>query len=103
MPRTRPPSGGVALNLTLYLYSERHTVKAHNLAADARVLVHPESAEDVLIVRDTAEDLGTPAQVPEVAAALSAKYTMPDDQQYLPAADPDFDVVCAIRPQSAMT
>jgi hypothetical protein len=91
MPSGAPhaaPVWGIALNLTLYLYSERRTVKAHNLAADARVLVHAESAEDVLIVRDTAEDLGTSAQVPEVAAALSAKYTMPDDQQYLPAADP---------------
>jgi hypothetical protein len=40
--------------------------------------------------------------VPEVAAALSAKYTGESDQQYLPDADPDFDVVYAIRPQSAM-
>jgi len=37
-----------------------------------------------------------------VAAALSEKYTSPGDQQYLPDADPDFDVVYAISPQSAM-
>jgi hypothetical protein len=87
---------------TLYLYSERRTVKARNLAADPRVVVHLESGEDVVIVRGTAEDLGTPADMPEVVAALSAKYTGEGDQQYLPDADPDFDVVYAIRPQSAM-
>jgi hypothetical protein len=87
---------------TLYLYSERRTVKARNLAADPRMVVHLESGEDVVIVRGTAEDLGTPADMPEVVAAMSAKYTGEGDQQYLPDADPDFDVVYAIWPQSAM-
>jgi hypothetical protein len=87
---------------TLYLYSERSTVKARNLAADPRVVIHLESAEDVLIVRGTAEDLGTPAMVPSVVAALAAKYARPEDRQYLPDADPDFDVVYAFRPRSAM-
>jgi len=96
------PVWGVVINHTLYLYSERRTVKARNLAADPRVVVHLESAEDVVIVRGTAEDLGTPAQVPEISAALSEKYTGAGDRQYLPDADPDFDVVYAIRPQSAM-
>jgi len=80
------------------LYSERRTVKARNLAADPRVVVHLESGEDVVIVRGTAEDLGVPAGVPEVVAALSSKYTGEGDRQYLPDADPDFDVVYAIRP-----
>ena len=90
------------MNHALYLYSERGTIKARNLAADPRVVVHLESAEDVVIVRGTAEDLGTPAQVPEVVTALSAKYTGEQDQQYLPDADPDFDIIYAITPQSAM-
>jgi hypothetical protein len=105
MPSGAPhaaPVWGVVTNHTLYLYSERRTVKARNLAADPRVVVHLESAEDVLIVRGTAEDLGTPAQVPEVVAALSVKYTGPEDRPYLPDADPGFDVVYALRPQSAM-
>ena len=87
---------------TLHLYSERRTAKARNIAADPRVVVHLESADDVLIVRGTAEDLGTPADVPEVVAALAAKYTHPADRPYLPDADPDFDVVYAIRPHTAM-
>ena len=91
-----------ALRRVLYLYSERRTVKARNLAADPRVVVHLESADDVVLVRGTAEDLGTPAQVPEVVAGLSAKYTGEGDRRYLPDADPAFDVVYAISPQSAM-
>jgi pyridoxamine 5'-phosphate oxidase-like protein len=96
------PVWGVLTGQSLYLYSERRTVKARNLAADSRLLVHLESAEDVLIVRGTAEDLGTPAQVPDVVAALAAKYTGEDDRQYLPDADPGFDVVYAVRAQSAI-
>jgi PPOX class probable F420-dependent enzyme len=96
------PVWGVVTGETLYLYSERGTVKARNLAADPRVVVHLESGEDVLVVRGIAEDLGTPSDVPAVVAALAAKYTRPGDQQYLPSADPDFDVVYAIRPRSAM-
>jgi Pyridoxamine 5'-phosphate oxidase len=96
------PVWGVVINHVLYLYSERRTVKARNLAADPRVVVHLESADDVVLVRATAEDLGTPAQVPEVVAGLSAKYTGEGDRRYLPDADPAFDVVYAISPQSAM-
>jgi hypothetical protein len=35
-------------------------------------------------------------------AALAAKYTRPLDRQYLPDADPGFDVVYAVEPASAM-
>ena len=87
---------------TLYLYSERRTVKARNLAADPGVVVHLESGEDVVIVRAQPRTRGAPATVPEVVAALSAKDTGEGDQQYLPDADPDFDVIYAIKPQSAM-
>jgi Pyridoxamine 5'-phosphate oxidase len=96
------PVWGVVINHVLYLYSERRTVKARNLAADPRVVVHLESADDVVLVRGTAEDLGTPAQVPKVVAGLSAKYTGEGDRRYLPDADPALDVVYAISPQSAM-
>ncbi len=97
------PVWGVVVDEVLYFYSERRTLKARNLAADPRVVVHLDNADDVVIVRGTAEDLGTPAQVPEVVAGLSAKYTSPEDRQYLPESDPAFDVVYAVRPRSAMT
>jgi Pyridoxamine 5'-phosphate oxidase len=96
------PVWGVVIGETLYLYSERSTVKARNLALDPRVVIHLESGEDVLIVRGVAEDLGPPAEVPSVVAALAAKYTRPEDRPYLPDADPAFDVVYALRPRSAM-
>lgn len=50
----RPAYGswvGSAGRGTLYLYSERRTVKARSLAADPRLVVHLESGEDVLTVR----------------------------------------------------
>ena len=87
---------------TLHLYSERRTVKARNLAVDPRVVLHLESGEDVLIVHGAVEDLGPPAQVPSVVAALAAKYARPQDRRYLPDADPGFDVVYALRPRSAL-
>jgi Pyridoxamine 5'-phosphate oxidase len=49
---------------TRYLYNERHTIKARNLATDPRDVVHLESGEDVVIVRGTAADLGAPARSP---------------------------------------
>jgi nitroimidazol reductase NimA-like FMN-containing flavoprotein (pyridoxamine 5'-phosphate oxidase superfamily) len=97
------PVWGAVTGETLYLYSERGTVKARNLACDPRVLVHLSDAEDVLIVRGTAQDVGRPAEHPVVLAALAAKYSDPADRQYLPDADPAFDVVYAVRPRSAMT
>ncbi len=96
------PVWGVVIEDTLYLYSERRTRKARNLAADPRLVVHLESGDDVVIVHGTAEDLGDPAQVPDVVTALAAKYASPADRRYLPDADPYFDVVYAVRPASAM-
>jgi PPOX class probable F420-dependent enzyme len=96
------PVWGAVIDHTLYLYSERNTRKARNLAADPRLVVHLESGDDVVIVRGTAADVGYPAQVPGVVAALAAKYTSPADRQYLPDADPAVDVVYAVTPQSAM-
>jgi hypothetical protein len=37
-----------------------------------------------------------------VVTALAGKYSSPADRPYLPDADPDFDVVYAIRPHTAM-
>jgi hypothetical protein len=96
------PVWGVVTGQTLYLYSERSTVKARNLAVDPRVVVHLGSGEDVLIVHGTAEDVGAPAMVPSVVAAFAAKYTDAEDQQYLPDRDPEVEVVYALRPRAAM-
>ena len=96
------PVWGVVVDDVLYIYSERSTLKARNLAVDARVAVHLESAEDVVIVHGEVEDLGAPADSSRVVAALALKYPDPADAQYLPSDDPAFDVLWAIRPRRAM-
>jgi hypothetical protein len=96
------PVWGVVMGDDLHLYSERRTAKARHAAADPRVVVHLESAEDVVIVHGLLEDAGFPGDNPEVVAALDAKYSDPADAPYLPSADPDFDVVWVLRPQRAL-
>jgi general stress protein 26 len=97
------PVWGAVVDQDLYLYSERSTVKARNLAANARVVVHLENAEDVVIVHGRVEDLGHPSATSAVVTALAAKYPHPDDAQYLPSEDPGFDVLYLLRPHRAMT
>jgi PPOX class probable F420-dependent enzyme len=96
------PVWGVVVEENLFVYTERSTVKAGNLAANPRVVVHLESAEDVVIVHGRAEDLGHPSETGDVVAALAAKYPDPGDAQYLPSEDPDFDVLYVIRPERAL-
>ena len=96
------PVWGAVLDDVFYIFSERSTVKARNIAADPRVIVHLESGEEVLIVRGTVDDVGGPAGLPRVLAAFAVKYTGPDDHQYLPGVDQAVDVIYAIRPRSAM-
>lgn len=96
------PVWGVVLDDALYLYSERRTAKARNVGADPRVVVHLENAEDVVIVHGVLEDLGRPGARADVLQALSAKYSSPEDAQYLPTTDPDFDVLWCLRPLKAL-
>lgn len=96
------PVWGVVVDDVLYLYTERHSVKAHNLANDPRVVLHLESGEDVVIVHGEVADLGKPQEHPEVMAALDAKYPRPEDAQYLPSADDAFDALYAVRPHRAL-
>jgi hypothetical protein len=77
------PVWGVVVGDRFYIYSERSTVKARNLARDGRVVVHLESSE--------------------VVEALDDKYDRPDERQYLPSADGSFDVLYRLRPRKALT
>jgi general stress protein 26 len=96
------PVWGVMVDGTLFLYSLRRTAKARNIARDHRVVVHLESADDVVIVHGTLRDLGRPADRPDVLIALDAKYDSPQDAPYLPSSDPSFDVLWALAPIRAM-
>ncbi len=96
------PVWAVVLADRVYLYSMRSTVKARNLARDPRALLHLESGADVVIVHGTLNDLGHPAQTPQVVAAFAAKYDHLDEQPYLPSNDPMFDVLYVLRPGRAL-
>lgn len=96
------PVWGAVVSHDLYLFSERRTAKARYVAANPQVVVHLESAENVVIVNGLLEDVGLPQEHPEVLQALEAKYSSPEDARYLPTADPAFDVLWRLRPRRAM-
>ncbi len=96
------PVWGALVTDDLYLYSARATVKARHMAANPEVVVHLESAEDVVIVNGAVEDVGLPQAHADVLAALEAKYTAPEDVGYLPSTDASFDVMWRLRPHRAM-
>jgi PPOX class probable F420-dependent enzyme len=96
------PVWGAVVDEHLHLFSERHTVKARNVAANPRVAIHLESAEDVVIVRGLLEDLGLPQDHGDVLEALQRKYSAREDAEYLPTADPDFDVLWRLQPRRAL-
>ena len=95
------PVWGAVVGEVLYFYTEDGTVKARNLAADPRVVVHSESGDAVLIVRGTARPVGRPAAHPALVEAFAAKYTAPGDPQYLPAAGDQVNVFYAVSPTGA--
>lgn len=96
------PVWTASVDEVLYVFGERRSVKFRNLAANFRVVVNLESGDEVVIVRGSAYDVGAPAQVPDVVAAFAAKYTEPDDEQWLPEVDPSVDLVARIEPSVAL-
>jgi nitroimidazol reductase NimA-like FMN-containing flavoprotein (pyridoxamine 5'-phosphate oxidase superfamily) len=96
------PVWGAVVDDELYFFSERRTLKARHIAANPGVAVHLENAEDVVIVRGRLDDVGVPQGHDEILAALRVKYATPEDAQYLPSDDPDFDVLWRLVPERAL-
>lgn len=83
-PDGRPhamPVWGVWLDETLFFSTGDGSVKARNLAADPRLVVHLESGDEAVILEGTAERPALDAALRDrVAGAYAAKYAMkPDD------------------------
>jgi hypothetical protein len=98
------PTWGVVVDGVPHIFGAADSRRNRDLAADPRAVVHLESGEDVLIVRGTFVDVGSPEDNPDVCAAYRAKYAEPDDPQYLPDADPEADVHFArLEPARALT
>ncbi len=96
------PIWGAVVGEVWHFYTERTTVKARNLAADPRVVVHVGDGEDALIVHGQVRDLGHPGEHRDVVDAFATKYTRPTDLGFLPLADPSFDVLYALSPARAL-
>jgi hypothetical protein len=96
------PVWGAVVDEVLHLYSERSTVKARNVAADPRVVVHLPDPDDCLIVHGDLVDLGRPQEHPAVVAALDAAYPDSLGRGFLPSDNSDFDVLWALRPGRAL-
>jgi PPOX class probable F420-dependent enzyme len=100
-PHSVPVWGAVDAQ-TLYLYSERNTVKARNIAVNPRVVVHLESGADVLIVYGTAIEVTDLDAVNHACTAFARKYTEPSQIDWLPTPDPG-TIVWRFQPSSAQT
>lgn len=96
------PVWGVTLDDILYVYSERSTVKARNLARDPRVVIQLESGSDVVIVHGRLADLGPPEVLKAVVEAFDRKYCQPAERPFLPSSDPAFDVLYSLEPRRAL-
>ena len=97
------PVWGVALDDDLYFYTESRTVKARNLMIDQRIVLHLESASDVVVVHGRLHHLGHPADRPNVVNAFDQKYDRPDEAAFLPSSDDGFDTLYVLDPVSAIT
>jgi hypothetical protein len=87
------PVWGVVVGSSPVFYGSPTAVRSRNLAADPRLVLHLESADDVLIVHGTAAVLGPAGGDPAVNAAYAAKYTDPTDLEYLPDAPGNADAL----------
>lgn len=97
------PVWGVVVDGVPWFYGDPSAVRSRDLATDPRCVVHLESAEDVLIVRGTAEPAGDPSGWPDVVAAYRGAYTAPDEVAFLPD-DPSMAgvVLYRVAPGSAL-
>jgi hypothetical protein len=98
------PVWGVWLDGALYFSTGRRTVKGRNLAADPRVSVHLESADDVVMFTGAVRDVAGAEEIRRAAIPYAAKYTDSETGQPmdLAAALDSLDgVLYAVRPRTA--
>lgn len=96
------PVWAVVAGDVVYFFGERRSKKFRNIAGNPKIVLHLESGDEVVIVRGTAVDLGRPVGFPAVVEAFAAKYTEPDDEQWLPHVDPTVDVLARLEPAAAL-
>ncbi len=98
-PDGRPhaaPVWGVWVEGSLYFGTSRGSVKGRNLARRPALVVHLESADDVVILEGVVEEVRDRASFDAIDAAFRAKYGMGVDQ-----AGDDGAVWYVVRPKTA--
>ncbi len=97
-PDGRPhamPVWGFWVNDALYFGTARDSRKWHNLASNPHVIVHLESAAEVVVVEGVASEITNRALIAALRPVSEKKYGM-----WMPP-DPRKHVVIAVRPQTA--
>lgn len=90
------------LGSDVYVFTSRASVKARNLVADPRSVLHSGDGEDVLIVKGRLELMGDPLDHPDVMVGFAEKYREPGDADFLPGQDPTADSLFRMVPARAM-
>src|SRR5262245_3694467 len=68
------PVWGVWFDTTLYFVTKRKSKKANNLFQNPQVVIHLESADDLVVIEGMASELTDPIRQQQVAEAYAAKY-----------------------------
>jgi PPOX class probable F420-dependent enzyme len=87
----------------VYIFTSGATVKARNLLADPRAVLHSENGEDVVIVSGQLEFIGDPLDHPTVMVGFAEKYREPGDADFLPGREPSADSLFRLQPEKAMS
>ncbi|HEV7207672.1 MAG TPA: pyridoxamine 5'-phosphate oxidase family protein [Mycobacteriales bacterium] len=96
------PVWGVWLDGGLWFSTAADAVKARNLARDPRLIVHLDSADDLLLVEGQAEPVTDADRLAAADAAYAAKYRMTDGTPVGLTVVPG-SVIFRVRPQTGMT
>jgi hypothetical protein len=104
-PDGRPhskPVWAVWLDDRLLFSTHSETITGRNLQANAAVVVHPESGEQVAIVEGTAGRLDDRALLARFGQAYEAKYDWPLNREDLDPANPNA-AYFAVRPRAVLS
>jgi hypothetical protein len=91
------PVWGIWLDGALYFGTDRQSRKGRNIAANAEIVAHLESGDDVVILEGVVEEAADATLLARYVDAYDAKY------QFRPATSDAATVTYTLRPRAAFT